>query len=238
MLILKNRKLPYEKETLQNILLSFINKHNTNILVTLINNNIYQYTMPRDNKKSKRIILELLHNPKGDLTKYKIAKETQTNISWVISFLRKLEKEKLTKGTKVKEYNKLIEFYIKLDKKPKTYEFLLQDPIKYLKQIKKQYLLTTYAAENFTSHHLFLSRYDIYIKKEDLNNWKKELFKKGLIGKGNLRLIIPHDEYIFKYVEKRKGLNIVTMPLLMIDLKKEGGVCIQAYEYLMKHVHR
>ncbi len=194
--------------------------------------------MPRDNTKSKRIILELLHNPKGDLTKYKIAKETKTNISWVISFLKKLEAKKLVKGTKVKNFDKLIDFYIKLDHKVKTYDFMLQKPIEYLKKTKKQYLLTTYGAENFTSHHLFLTRFEIYIKEEDLDSWKTKLFKKGLVGKGNFRLMIPHDEYIFKFVEKRKGLSLVTIPLLMIDLKKEGGVCIQAYEYLMKNVCR
>ncbi|MFH1456329.1 MAG: hypothetical protein ABIF40_05270 [archaeon] len=192
--------------------------------------------MPRDNTKSKRIILELLHHPKGDLTKYRIAKETQTNISWVITFLKKLEAKKLVKVTKVTNYDKLIDFYLQLEPELKTYEFMLKEPIEYLKKTKRKYLLTTYGAENFTSHHLFLSRVDIYIKKEDLDTWKKELFKKGLVGKGNLRLIIPHDEYIFKFVEKRKGLNLVTIPLLMIDLKKEGGVCIQAYEYLTKYV--
>ena len=56
--------------------------------------------MPRNNVKTRRIILELLHNPDGSLTKYRIAKGTETNISWVIHFLKKLEQKKLVKNTK------------------------------------------------------------------------------------------------------------------------------------------
>lgn len=190
--------------------------------------------MPRKNLKSRRIILELLHQPKGSLTKYKIAKETETNISWVIHFLKKLEQKKLVKNTKIINFNKLIDYYLTLGNKIKFFEFHLPQPLKYLKKVKKEYALTTYSAENLISHHLFPSRTDIYVKEEDLEKWKKELFQKGLIGKGNLRLIVAYDDYLFKFVQKIKDIKVVTTPLLMIDLKREGGVCLQAYEYLVK----
>ena len=190
--------------------------------------------MPRKNLKSRRIILELLHQPEGILTKYRISKETKTNISWVIHFLRKLEQEKLVKNTKVININKLIEAYLALSNEIKFFEFYVSQPLKYLKKVKRDYALTTYSAENLISHHLFPSRTDIYIKKEDSEAWKKELFQKGLVGKGNLRLVVAYDDYLFKFVQKIKNLKVVTAPLLMIDLKREGGVCLQAYEYLVK----
>lgn len=190
--------------------------------------------MPRDNAKSKRIILELLHCPGGGLSKYRISKDTQTNISWVIEFLKKLEKQGIIKGTKVLDINKLIEHYLSLDAKQQYFDFHILQPLEYLKAAKKAYALTTYAAENLLSHHLFPSRTDAYVKEEDIARWKAELFKKGLIGSGNFRLIIAKDDYLFKFVHEIKKLKVVSVPLLLIDLKREGGVCLEAYNYLVK----
>ena len=192
--------------------------------------------MPRDNTKARRIILTLLHH--NDLTKYKIAKETESNISWVIEFLRKLEKMKFIKKTTVVNIDKLIEYYLSLEKKQKHFDFHINNPLNYLIKNKKKHLITTYTAENIVSHHLFPFRTDVYIQEEDLEEWKKEVFKKGLIGKGNLRLIPAKDNFIFKFTQKIKGHFVISTPLLMIDLKREGGVCMQAYEYLLTNVQR
>ncbi len=190
--------------------------------------------MARDNVKARRIILELLHCQDGSLTKYHLAKETQTNISWVINFLRKLEKKKLVKVTKVLNVDKLIDYYLTLEKRPKYFDFFIQQPKEYFLFQKKIHALTTYAAENSISHHLFLTRFDAYTKEEDIQAWKDELFKKGLVGRGNVRIIVAYDDYIFKFTQKINGLHLVTIPFLLIDLKREGGVCMQAYEYLVK----
>ncbi len=191
--------------------------------------------MARNNLKSKRIILELLHNPDDNLTLYRLGKLTDTNISWVIFFIKKLENKKLVKKTKVIDFSGLIDYYLLLDiKKPKFFEFQLTEPLEYLKSVAKVYALTTFAAENLTSHHLFPSRTDLYVKSEDIDGWKKELFEKGLIGKGNLRLILAIDDYLFKFTQEVKNLKLVSIPLLLIDLKREGGVCLEAYDYLVK----
>ena len=100
--------------------------------------------MARKNIKSKRIILELLHNPNGNLTKYRLSKLTETNISWIIQFLRKLEKKKIVINTKVINFDKLIDFYLELDKKHKTFDFYLQQPLEYLKKIKIDYIQRDY----------------------------------------------------------------------------------------------
>lgn len=171
-----------------------------------------------------------------NLSKYKIAKETESNISWVIELLKKLEKMKLVKGTEVKDVDQLIDYYLSLEKKHKHFDFHVTNPLAYLKKNKKNYLITTYSAENMVSHHLFPFRTDVYVKKDEVEEWKEELFKKGLIGKGNLRLIQAEDDFIFRFMQKIKGNNVVSTPLLMIDLKREGGVCMQAYEYLLENV--
>ena len=190
--------------------------------------------MKRRNIKNLRIIRILLTNPDGTLTKYRIAKQAESSTPWVIEFLRKLERQRLVKQTKILDFDKLIDYYIEIMPKMKYFEFFVQEPLKLLKKSKLDYALTTYGAENFTSRHLFLSRYDVYIKEEDLDKWKSLIIKRGLLGKGNLRLILTKDHAIFKEAQEIKGIGIVSMPQLLIDLKKEGGVCVEAYNILVK----
>jgi len=186
------------------------------------------------NIKNLRIIKILLGNPKGNLTKYKIAKLANCSKPWVIEFLRKLENKELIKKTKILDFDKLVDYYIEIMPKIKYFDFFVQNPIKFLKQTKLDYALTTYGAENYISHHLFPSRYDIYIKEEGLNKWKKIILKNGLFGKGNLRLLIAKDEVIIKEATTIKGIKMVSMPQLLIDLKREGGVCLEVYNILVK----
>jgi len=190
--------------------------------------------MERRNIKNLRIIRALLSKPDGSLTKYRIAKHAESSTSWVIEFLRKLESQKLVKKTKVLNFDKLIDYYMEIMPKMKYFDFFVQEPLKLLKESKLNYALTTYGAENFTSRHLFPSRYDVYIKEEDIDKWKSVIIKRGLLGKGNLRLIFAKDCAMFKEAQEIKGIKLVSMPQLLIDLKKEGGVCIDAYNILVK----
>lgn len=186
------------------------------------------------NIKNLRIMRLLLGNPEGSLTKYKIAKLAGCSKPWVIEFLRKLEGKKIVRKTKVLDFDKLIDYCIEIMPKMKYFEFFVQEPLKLLKESKLDYALTTYGAENFTSRQLFLSRYDVYIKEEDIDKWKSLIIKGGLLGKGNLRLILANDHAIFKEAKEIKGIKIVSMPQLLIDLKREGGVCMEAYNILVK----
>src|SRR3989338_1321303 len=140
------------------------------------------------NVKNLRIMRALLSKPDGSLTKYRIAKQAESSTPWVIEFLRKLESKKLVRKTKVLNFDKLIDHYIEIMPKIKYFEFFVQEPLKLLKNSKLDYALTTYGAENFTSRHLFLSRYDVYIREDDIDKWKSLIMKGGLLGKGNLRL--------------------------------------------------
>lgn len=190
--------------------------------------------MERRNIKNLRIIKVLLGNPNGSLTKYGIAKKAGCTKPWVIEFLRNLENKKLVRKTKVLKFDELVDYYIKILPRLKYFEFFVQDPVGFLKKSKLDYALTTYAAENFISHILLPSRYDIYIKEEEFDKWKSLILKNGLLGKGNLRLIIPNDGFILKEKQLINGINIVLVPQLIIDLKREGGVCLEAYNILVR----
>jgi hypothetical protein len=95
--------------------------------------------------------------------------------------------------------------------------------------------LTTYQAENLVQNYLFPSRVDIYIKESDWEQWHDILSKKGLVGKGNVRLILS-DEHVFYNSFEKDGLKVVSMPQLIIDLMNEGGVCVEAAELLIKRI--
>lgn len=190
--------------------------------------------MASRNIKNLRMIRALLANPDGSITQYRIAKIAGCSTAWAIEFLNKLKALKIVKKTKVLDIGKLIDFYIDAMPKSKYFEFYVQDPEKFLKEVNLDYALTTYGAENILSHHLFPSRYDIHIKEKDFEKWKSLIIKNGLLGKGNLRLIFTKDDMIFAESSKVKGLNIISVPQLLIDLKKEGGVCIEAYNILVK----
>lgn len=176
----------------------------------------------------------MLTNPDGKLTKYKIAKTAGCSIPWVIEFLRKLESKKLVKKTKVLCEDKLIDYYIQTMPKQKYFDFYIQNPEIFLKKARRDYALTTYIAENNVTHHLFPSRYDLYIHEKELKKWKELILKNGMLGKGNFRLLLAYDDKMFDELTIINGLNIVSLPTLMIDLKKEGGVCLEAYNILRK----
>ncbi len=182
--------------------------------------------------KSTRIIRILL--AESGLTKYRIAKKAGCSGPWVIEFLRKLEEKKLIKNTRVLDPNKLIDYYIEIMPKIKYFDFYVQNPIEFFKKTKLKYALTTYAAENFFTKQLFLTRYDAYIEEADYPKWKADIMKNGLFGKGNLRLLFSYDKNIFVECMDIKGVKIVSKEQLLIDLKREGGVSMESYFLLLK----
>ncbi|MEK6906959.1 MAG: hypothetical protein AABW45_00350 [Nanoarchaeota archaeon] len=183
--------------------------------------------------KRERIIRILLIEKQ--ITKYRLAKLAKCSFPWVHEFLKLLEKKKLVKNTKVINKEKLINYWLSIHKKPRYREYMIQKPLELLKNIRLEYALTTYQADNLIQHFLFPSRTDIYIKKNDLNKWHTLLVKNGLYGKGNFRIII-YDEHVFYKSEKVNNYNVVSLPQLIFDLKKEGGVCGEAAERLLKRL--
>ncbi|MBS3175937.1 hypothetical protein J4457_01740 [Candidatus Woesearchaeota archaeon] len=182
--------------------------------------------------KRERILRVLLTEPRP-LSKNQISKRANCTRQWVILFLRELGKKKLVKETKVIDHSRLIKYWLAIHKKPKKYrEYMVKEPLKLLKKTKLSYALTTYQAENIVQHHLFPSRIDIYIKEEDLQTWHSLFLKKGLYGKGNVRVIIT-EEHTTYGKRKLNGLFIVSLFQLVIDLYTEGGPAAEAADMLL-----
>lgn len=193
--------------------------------------------MKKRGKIRERVLRTLLNEPKGTLTKYRISKEAKCSFPWVHEFLRKLETRGLVNKTKVKDYTGLVKYWLEVKTKADKREYMHRDPINLLKKTKLQYALTTYQAENLVQHYLFPSRIDLYINAEEAEQWHELITKEGLVGKGNLRLLIT-DDHVFYRSFKQRGLNIVSLPQLIVDLFEEGGVCVTAAEKLLEKVVR
>ncbi|MCK5030611.1 MAG: hypothetical protein KAR64_04030 [Thermoplasmatales archaeon] len=184
-------------------------------------------------KKQERILRILLKYPGGSLSQYRIAKEAGCSHVWVIKFLRTLEQKKLVEKTKVINVQGMFSYWQEINKYPLYREYNIQNPLDLLKKTNLKYALTTYHAETLTQHYLFPSRIDIYIKEQNFQAWHKLLTKRGLVGKGNVRILID-DEHVFYSNIKKKGLRIVSIPQLILDLLREEGVAVEASQMLIK----
>ncbi|MFA4957736.1 MAG: hypothetical protein WC556_12275 [Candidatus Methanoperedens sp.] len=186
-------------------------------------------------KVRDRILRVLTNNPTGDMSKYEIAKQSGATYPWVREFLLKLEGLGVIKGTKVLSYSALLCFWQAFYIQPKYREYMVKEPLNLLKNSELPYALTTYQGENLIQNYLFPSRIDVYIKEDDWKQWHDIISKKGLVGKGNMRLLLA-DEHVFYKAFEKNSLKIVSMPQLIIDLMIEGGVCVEAAELLIKKV--
>jgi len=186
-------------------------------------------------KVRDKILRFLTNNPDGDMSKYEIARQTYATYPWVRKFLFNLEEMGLVKGTRVLDYPALLRYWQSVNIKSRYREYMVKEPLKLLKNSKLPYALTTYQAENLIQNYLFPSRIDVYIKEDDWKQWHDIISKKGLVGKGNMRLLLA-DEHVFYKSFERNGLKIVSTPQLIIDLMIEGGVCVEAAELLVKKV--
>lgn len=184
--------------------------------------------------KRERIIRVLLNDPKQDLTKYRVSKLSDISIGWTMEYLGKLEKMAFIEYTEIIDKKGLFSHWVSISRRPRSFDFFVNRPDAMLKRTKLEYALTTYRAETLVNHYLFPSRTDLYINYEDLQKWKELIVDKnnGLVGKGNLRLQI-YDDHVFYRKFKRKGLWLASIPQIMHDLKKEGGVCGEAFDMMV-----
>jgi len=185
--------------------------------------------------KTERIFRILLSNVGTDLTKYRIAKLAQAQQIQVSLLLRKLEKSRLVKGTRVVDPKRLLSEWSHLRVKSESRNYLLKDILNILRNTSLEYALTTYQAETTVNHYLFPSRTDIYIKVRDSEDWHDFLVNHGaLVGGGNVRLTW-YDDQVFYNSFFLNGYRLASIPQIIVDLLREGGVTVQAAEMMMKN---
>ncbi len=176
----------------------------------------------------------MLCNPEGTLTKYRIAKLAQAQQIQVGLLLRGLERSRLVRGTHVTNFKDLLMKWSRVRVRYETQSYMLKDILELLKRIELEYALTTYQAETNVNHYLFPSRTDLYIRVGGFDAWHSLLVKEGaLVGGGNVRLRW-YDDHVFYNSFYVNGYRIVSIPQLIVDLIREGGVTVQAAEMMME----
>jgi hypothetical protein len=188
--------------------------------------------------KSERIIRILLETPDGSLTAYRIHKKAECSEQWTGSYLKKLEKMNLIKRTKVIDIIGLFQQWLTI-RSPLQYAayHTQKDPLQIIKNAHLSYALTTYQADTLIHRYLFPTRTDIYILEDELDLWHQILISQGLVGPGNIRIIIA-DPHIIKNSVQQKGFFIVGRSQLICDLLMEGGVARDAAHLLIKEWYK
>ena len=192
---------------------------------------------PRERRgiKTDRIFRILLNNPQGNLTKYRISVLAGAEQIQVSLLLRQLESKGLVRVTKVRDYNGVVMEWSKREVKLPSQRFMLKSIMEVLGHVSMKYALTTYQAEALVNGYLFPTRTDLYIRLSDFDEWHSTLVKSGaMVGGGNVTLK-PYDDGVFyNSFHANEGYSIVSIPQLIVDLVREGGVATQAAEMLIE----
>jgi len=184
--------------------------------------------------KRERILRILLDTPDGSLTAYRIHKKADCSEQWTGLYLKKLEKKGLIQKTKVTNIQSLFDHWLAIRRPMQYIEYhLKKEPLSLVTKSKLLYALTTYKADSLIHQYLFPTRTDLYILQEEVNLWYKTLKPYGLIGPGNVRLIIA-DPHIITTSIKKNAYILVSKPQLICDLFLEGGVAVDAAHLLIR----
>jgi hypothetical protein len=187
--------------------------------------------------KTERIFRILLNNPENTFTRYRIAKFAQAEQIQVSLLLRRLEKSHLVKGTYVADPKGLLTEWSHLPVKFESRSYLLKDILNVLQNTDLDYALTTYQAETMVNHYLFPSRTDLYIRVGDFDKWHDLLVsRRALVGGGNVRLRW-YDDQVFYNSFLVNGYRLVSIPQIIVDLIREGGVTVQAAEMMTNNYY-
>lgn len=185
--------------------------------------------------KTDRLFRILLNNPQGNLTKYRMSVLAGTEQIQVSLFIRQLEAKRLVKDTQVRDYKGLIMEWAKREVKFPRQRYMLKSIMDVVRNIKMKYALTTYQAETLVNGYLFPTKTDLYIPQFDFDQWHNALVRSGaMVGGGNVTLR-PYDDGVFyNSFNTREGYSMVSIPQLIVDLVREGGVAMEAAEMLIE----
>lgn len=149
--------------------------------------------------------------------------------------IKQLESKGLVKGTRVSNYKGLIMEWAKRKVKFPSQRYMLKGIMDELRTSRMKYALTTYHAETLVNGYLFPTKTEVYIREYDFDQWHNALVKLGaMVGGGNITLKLYDDGVFYNSFTTKDGYTIVSIPQLIVDLVREGGVAMQAAEILIQ----
>lgn len=192
-------------------------------------------SFPRRGIKTDSLFRILLNNPEGNLTKYRISTLARTEQIQVSLLLRQLEAKGLVRDTRVTDYRGLIMEWAKREVKFPTQRYMLKGIMDVLRNSVMKYALTTYQAETLVNGYLFPTKIELYIHQYEFDQWHNAFVNSGaMVGGGNVTLRLYDDGVFYNSFTTKEGYSIVSIPQLIVDLVREGGVAMQAAEMLIE----
>ena len=186
--------------------------------------------------KIERIYRILLSVPYVERSIYRISKESDTDYHWTYDTMKDLEKQGVVEGSSLIEPISLFKIWADRSNSTLFREYHIQEPKKFIKEVKLDHAITTYYAENQIGSYLIPSVLEIYIHEKDSKLWHERLIANGYVGKGNVRILLA-DEHVFWDRILEGPLKTVSLQQLIVDLMREGGVCMEAAEILMERYY-
>ena len=182
-----------------------------------------------------RIARVVLNSPRGDITKYRVAKQAGAGYPWTHKLLRRLEDAGLVEGTRVVDMKGLISWWRRWRLPFEHRDYMVKKPLSLLAGSGMQHAATTYLAERMVQEYLFTSRIDVYVRREDVARWHELIVEDGLVGGGNFRLLFG-DDHVFYRSLSVEGVSVVSLPQIAADLYDTGGACVEAADMLVEKV--
>ena len=187
-------------------------------------------TRPKD-----RLARVLLNSPRGDLSRYRVAKTVGGAYQWTHELLRRLERQGLVEGTRVVDYDGMFEWWRRWRPPFERRTYMVKSPLSLLAEARMDYAATTYLADNKIQEYLFVSRYDMYVRVADAQKWHGLIVRDGLVGGGNFRLMYG-DDHVLHGSFRAGGVTVASMPQVAADLYDAGGPCIDAARMMVERV--
>jgi len=186
--------------------------------------------------KTERLHRMLLNHPKGELSRYELAKRADISTSWAYDYIDTLAGDNLVDETAVVDPQALYERWQETRIQPNTVQVALQQPLDRIKESGLDYALTTDEAEQLHQGFLFASSTAIYVREDDIEDWLNLIEQHGLVGGGNTELRAT-DEHVFYNTATVDNLVTVSIPQLIVDLLDEDGPATEAANRLMNQYH-
>ncbi|NOQ54903.1 MAG: hypothetical protein GQ558_09915 [Thermoplasmata archaeon] len=185
--------------------------------------------------KVERIYRVVLSRRLDEPTWYRIAKEADVAYGWTHRVLKGLEREGVLEGREVTDPGALFALWASRPDKRVYREYHVQDAVALLKGIDMDYALTGYSAENLIGHYLFPRYHELYIHEEDAIAWHELMTSRGLVGRGNVQVILA-DEHVFYERDEVDGWPLVSVQQVIVDLYRTGVECAEAADLLVGRV--
>lgn len=187
-----------------------------------------------------RVVRRLLIDPDRAWTVTELSSATEITIGFVSRILATLERDAYVSRrrgeTRLKEYDDLLDAWTRAPRPLQTTVegVSLEKPGQVLDALaslgRNGYALTGEAAAEQVAPFARFNTVELYVS--DFDGWQRQLQLTPVPVGANVRLIKSEDKGVFDGILSRRGLQIVSLPQLYVDLKRREGVGSEAAAFL------